>query len=212
MNRSFLLRLACVGLVLLGVLWLAQVLTQLDIGTLFVVVVVGGCVVGILAVKFILPRVADAVTAFLYSSGGVAGPEKSTQASAKIAQGDYAGAVVEYERLLAINPEDTLAIWEIARLRAEKLAEPKLAVSFLETQITNRTWSQDKGAYLLFRLAELHQDTLNDFDGALAVLERVMAQFPNTCHSANAHHRVNEIHQAQFKALTHQRQPEVKDA
>lgn len=212
MKRSLFLRLVWAWLGLLGLLWLALEIPKLDIGTLFVVVVVGGCVLGILAVKFILPRIGDAVGTFVYSSGGGVEPDESSKAAAKVAQGDYKGAIVEYEKLLASNAEDTLAISEIAKLQAEKLNEPRSALVFLEAQIASRSWSQDNEAFLLDRLADIHLETLNNIEGALEVLEKIIAQFPNTRHSANAHHRVNEIHKAQFKALNQQRHPHVGDA
>lgn len=204
MNRSLILRLGWVGLGLLAILWLAVKIPKLEIGTLFAVVLVGGCVLGLLAVKFILPRIGDAVGAFFYSSGEIAGPESSSKAAAKMAQGDFTGAIAEYEKMLASNPGDTLAISEIAKLHAEKLDDPRRAAAFLEAQISCRSWNEEDGAFLLFRLADVHEKALHDFDGALEVLARVISQFPNTRHSANAHHRVHEIQQAQFKALSHQ--------
>lgn len=217
MNRSFILRLGWIGLGLLVFFWLALEIRLLEIGTQFAVVLVGGCVLGILAVKFILPRIGDAVGTFIYSSGERAGPESSPKEAARLAQGDlaqgdYGGAIIEYERMLVDNPEDTLAISEIAKLWAERLHDPQRAIAFLETQIESRVWGQEDGAFLLFRLADIHLEALGDFGGALAVLEKVTSQFPNTRHSANAHHRVNEIHQAQFKALRHQHPTNASDA
>ena len=201
-----------VGLGLLVILWLGMKIPKLEIGTLFAVVLVGGCVLGLLAVKFLLPRIGDAVGAFFYSSGEIAGPESSSKAAAKLAQGDYSGAIAEYGNMLASNPGDILAISEIAKLQAEKLDDPHGAVAFLETQISSRAWNEEDGAFLLFRLVDVHEQALHDFDGALEILGRVISQFPNTRHSANAKHRVHEIHQAQFKALSHQRPPSKGDA
>lgn len=212
MNRSLILRLGWVGFGLLVILWLAVEIPKLDIGTLFAVVVLGGCVLGILVAKFILPRVGDAVGAFIYWSGEIAGPESSSKAAAKLAQGDYTGAIAEYEKILVSNPGDTLAISEIAKLHAEKLNDPQRAMAFLETQISSRSWSEEDGAFLLFRLADVHEEALHDFDGALEVLGRVISRFPNTRHSANAHHRLHEIHQARSQALSHQRPSSKADA
>jgi len=212
MNRSLILRLGWVGLGLLVILWLAVEIPKLEIGTLFAVVLVGGCLLGVLAVRFILPRIGDAVGAFFYSSGEIAGPESSSKAAARMAQGDFTGAIAEFETMLASNPGDTLAISEIAKLLAEKLDDPQKAAAFLETQISSRSWSEEDGAFLLFRLADVHEQALHDFDGALEVLGRVISQFPNTRHSANAHHRVHEIQQARSQPMNHQRPSSKGDA
>jgi hypothetical protein len=37
------------------------------------------------------------------------------------------------------------------------------------------------------------------------ILEQVVAHFPNTRHSANAHHRINELDQMKYKQTTEQR-------
>jgi outer membrane protein assembly factor BamD (BamD/ComL family) len=57
----------------------------------------------------------------------------------------------------------------------------------------------------MFRLAEIQQDKRKDLPAAQDVLEQIIANFPNTKHSANAHHKLQEVQQQQFKELAAQR-------
>jgi len=75
----------------------------------------------------------------------------------------------------------------------------------LQQHLESRAWPVDDAAFLMFRMAEIYTDRMHDFDAAHALLEEVIANFPNTRHSANAHHRINEVDQAKFKQVMEQR-------
>ena len=75
----------------------------------------------------------------------------------------------------------------------------------LTNHLQSREWSVDDGAFLLFRVVEVQTNHLHDFTAARSTLERVIASYPNTRHSANAHHKITELEQVEFKFIQEQR-------
>ena len=55
------------------------------------------------------------------------------------------------------------------------------------------------------RITEVYTTHLHDFGAARDMLEQVIGNFPNTRHSANAHHKITEVEQAEFAYLQSQR-------
>ena len=200
MHGRHIVRLVVIGLIGVFLGWLVRRLQGLDPGTTFVIVLFVGAGLGVLAAKVILPRIGDAVGAFFYAPGGVLITDEGTKGAARLAQGDYAGAIAEYEAELQQKPDDTLAIGEIAKIHAERLNDPETALNFLKTQLASRAWQPDGAAFILFRSAGIRADVMKDFAGAQAALEQVIATFPNTRHSANAHHKLNELAIQRLKA------------
>ena len=205
MNYTFIKRACVLGMLVIGCTAVIIKMRSLDVGSQFAITILGGCVVAIVIAKIVVPRLGDAVGTFFYSSSAVATPEQGTQASARLAQGDYEGAILEYESILRGQPDDTLAINEIASIRAHKLGDVRGALDFLQQQLEARDWPEDSAAFLMFRIVDLQLEMLHDYAGAQSVLEQVVTTFPNTRHSANAHHKIHEIQQAQFKAAAAER-------
>lgn len=162
---------------------------------------VGG---GIFFVMVILPKLGDAVGAAMYSSGEEITSDEGMKAAAKMASGDYLGAIDEYEEMMKIKPEDPFPVSEIAKIHADKLENPGKALAFLQEHLRSREWSAENAAFLMFRMVDLHLG-LHDFDSAKGILGQVVGNFPGTRHSANAKHRISEIEQAQFKEIQAQR-------
>jgi tetratricopeptide (TPR) repeat protein len=128
-----------------------------------------------------------------------------TKAAAKIAQGDYQGALAHYEKMLEDKPDDPFPVAEIAKVHAERLRNPQAALKALEEHLQSKDWPVDDAAFIMFRIADVHLTHRHDYDAARDMLEQVISNFPNTRHSANAHHRMSEIEQLQYKLLMEQR-------
>ncbi len=167
-----------------------------DIGEKFVVIMIALIVIAVLTVGFILPSIGDWIGNFFYSAPEKAEPDNYTKAASKLAQGDYAGAIREYQALARDEPSARFPIVEIAKIQLEKLENPNLAVQTLETSLTQRDWPQDDAAFLMSRIAELQLDPLGNPGRAIEYLQGVIARFPETRHSANATHRLHEIEKA----------------
>ena len=160
---------------------------------------------GVMFVTIILPGIGDAVGTVMYSSGEAVTKSEGMQAAAKMAAGDYEGAIGHYEKMLEDKPDDPFPVAEIAKIHAERLHDPHSALAALSNHLQIRDWPVDDAAFIMFRISEVYMTHLHDFGAARDMLEQVIGNFPNTRHSANAHHKVTEIEQAEFAYLQSQR-------
>ncbi|MBB5036292.1 tetratricopeptide repeat protein [Prosthecobacter dejongeii] len=201
MNRKQILRLCLIAfsLYLLKVGWDK---VQDNVGMMLVYFLGLGIVAGLLIVAYVLPWFGDAVGTAVYSSGEKIKATGSAKAAAKMAQGDYEGAIEEHEKELAADPSQTFPIVEMAKICADKLADPQRAQRLLQNHLQDYPWSPDDAALLRFRLVDLQLHHFKDFPTTRQLLERIIADFPNTRHSANAHHKLHELEQAEYKHLT----------
>lgn len=202
---EWIIRLCIAGLLILAAIMGWNWIDKENMGALFIYMIVVGVVGGLIGVKFFIPWVGDLLGTFFYSSGEEIQMDDSMKAIAKVAQGDYAGAISEYEKIAAAKPDDAFPIAEIAKIHADRLGDPEAALSYLYDKLEGKEWAPDAGAFLMFRIVEIHQDKRHDLTAAQEVLEQIIAHFPNTKHSANAHHKLQEVQQQQFKELAAER-------
>jgi tetratricopeptide (TPR) repeat protein len=205
MNRELIIRLclAALGILIIMLFWNA--LKEASDGMKLVFVIVVGVVGGILCVKFVIPWIGDAMGEAMFSSGEKVEQDEMTKAAACISQGDYAGAIGHYEKMLEEKPDDPFPVAEIAKIHAERLHDAQTALQVLSDHLQSKDWPVDDAAFIMFRIADLHLTQRHDFEAARDMLEQVIGNFPNTRHSANAHHKMSEIEQAQYKLLMEQR-------
>lgn len=204
-DRTLIIR-ACVAILavlIVMILW-NQVKGASD-GMKLVFVITVGLIGGILCVKYVIPWIGDAMGESLYSSGEVTEQDEMTKAAACISQGDYEGAIGHYEKMIEEKPEDPFPVAEISKIHAERLHDTDAALRVLEEHLQSRDWPVDDAAFIMFRIADVQLKHRHDFDAARDMLEQVIGNFPNTRHSANAHHKMTEIEQAQYKLLMDQR-------
>ena len=176
-------------------------IAEMDIGWGFVIFLFGGLVLALLLVKTFLPSIGDSISAFILSGGGkmtadeMAAAGTAPKVVAMIARGDFKGALKEYEMTLHKNPRDLHAMVEISKIHTDNLEQPELAVEFLKSQISERTWTVDEEAFILFRIADIHRHAQHDRQRSEDVLEQIQARFPKTRHSANAREKLDKWHQ-----------------
>lgn len=201
MNTRTLINLCLAGLLALILIWVQhnwkswenerEVYKLLSI----LLLAVGG---GFFFVLVILPKLGDAVGTVMYSSGETVKSDEGLKAAAKLAAGDYAGAIEEYEKMIQEKPDDAFPVSEIAKIHADKLHDPGKALAVLKQHLESKEWNEENASFLMFRMVDLYAGA-RDFDSAKDILEQVVGNFPGTRHSANAKHKINEIEQAQFK-------------
>jgi tetratricopeptide (TPR) repeat protein len=205
MNTALVIRICFITLALLVVALLWNFVKEAGDGVKLVLVIVLGLAGGLLAVKFVLPWLGDIMGEAVFSSGEKVEQDQMTKAAARIAQGDYKGAIEHYEKMLEDKPDDPFPVAEIAKVYAERLRDPQAALKALEEHLQSKDWPVDDAAFIMFRIADVHLTHRHDYDAARDMLEQVIGNFPNTRHSANAHHRMSEIEQLQYKLLMEQR-------
>ncbi|MEI6535537.1 MAG: hypothetical protein WCN98_09375 [Verrucomicrobiaceae bacterium] len=204
MSQRNILNLGIIGIFAIAVLFVMQKWHSeswqsnpiIPLIAVIVLAVVGGTFFALV----ILPKFGDAVGTVMYSSGEEITQDESMRAAAKMAAGDYHGAIEEFEKMLKNKPDDVFPISEIAKIHADKLHEPDKAINFLQEHIEGQEWTEDNAAFLMFRLADIlaHKQ---DFVAAHDMLEQVVGTFPGTRHSANAKHRINELEELEFKQI-----------
>jgi len=205
MNTALVIRICVVALVLLVIALLWDFVKDAGDGMKLVFTIMLGLAGGLLAVKFVIPWLGDVMGEAVFSSGEKVEQDQMTKAAARIAQGDYKGAIEHYEKMLEDKPDDPFPVAEIAKVHAERLRDPQAALKALEEHLQSKDWPVDDAAFIMFRIADVHLTHRHDFETARDMLEQIIGNFPNTRHSANAHHRMSEIEQMQYKLLMEQR-------
>ena len=205
MNTTLIIRICVVTLALLVIALIWSFFKEAGDGTKLVMVIVLGLTGGLLAVKYVIPMLGDAMSEAVFSSGEQVEQDEMTKAAAKIAQGDYKGAIEHYEKMLEDKPDDPFPVAEIAKVYAERLRNPQAALKALEEHQQSKDRPEDDAAFIMFRIADVHLTHRHDYETARDMLEQIISNFPNTRHSANAHHRMSEIEQMQYKLLMEQR-------
>lgn len=205
LNHSLVIRICIILLAVMVVAMLWNSVKDAGDGMKLVFVITMGLIGGILTVKYVIPWFGDLLGEAVFSSGEQVEQDEMTKAAACIAQGNYEGAIEHYEKMLEDKPEDPFPVAEIAKVHAERLHDPQAALRVLEEHLQSKEWPVDDAAFIMFRISDVHLTHLHDFEAAHDMLEQVIANFPNTRHSANANHKIHELEQAQYKLIMDQR-------
>ncbi len=148
--------------------------------------------VGIVFVIHVLPAIAHRFTHAVYDSAEMVEKDPMHDARAKVAQGDWPGAIEAFRAAAAADPLNRLPYVEIAKIQIDQLEDPAAAVDTLRHAIEGQEWQENDAAYLMFRLAEIYETSLGDHNSAATIMNQVIDQFPETRHSANARHKLRE--------------------
>jgi tetratricopeptide (TPR) repeat protein len=163
--------------------------------------------VGIFFVIQILPALAHRVTHAVYDSAEMMEHDVMHDARSLLAQGDYEGAIAAFQQAAAADPLNRLPWVEIAKVYKDNLGNPAAAIQTIRHALESQAWEVSDAAYFLFRLAELYDEVEGDRASAVAIMEQVIAQFPETRHSANASHKLHEwSQQAEAAAMADEEQ------
>jgi len=168
--------------------------TNTSIMLRFGATVLAGVYAGFLAVAYLLPIFTNKVSDMVFSdSGQTAAPDGLATARGLVAQGEYEAAIQEYTKAIEKDPENRLAWTDVAKIYADKLEQPELAVATYRSAYDNMEWSEEDAAFFLFRISEWQLDELDDRDAGIATLEEVRAAYPETRHSANATNQLRQL-------------------
>ena len=148
--------------------------------------------VGIVFVIHVLPAIAQRFTHAVYDSAEMVERDPMHDARAKVAQGDWEGAIEAFRLAAAADPLNRLPWVEISKIQLDELEDPAASVQTLRTAIEGQEWEENDAAYLMFRLAEIYNEHMSDRNSAASIMQQVIDQFPESRHSANARHKLRE--------------------
>lgn len=148
--------------------------------------------IGVIFVIHVLPAIAHRFTHAVYDSAEMVDKDPMHDARAKVAQGDWEGAIEAFRQAASVDPLNRLPWVEISKIQLDHLEDPAAAVQTLRHAIEDQEWQENDAAYLMFRLAGIYDANLNDRMSAASIMQQVMDQFPETRHSANARHKLHE--------------------
>jgi|TARA_B100001250_G_scaffold202287_1_gene173441 tetratricopeptide (TPR) repeat protein len=192
-NKKLILILISVSATVLLAWTISSKWNEWEIGTKFVATFFIAIGLGLFVVLVLLPSLADKIGAFFFSAPEQIKPDPLIKAAAKVSQGDYEGAIKAYRAIASEEPENRFPVFEIAKIQQEYLNDVDAAIETFEDSLENTDWAENDAAAILFRLQQIYLESKQDEEHATALLQTVIDRFPETRHSANAHHRLNEI-------------------
>ncbi len=192
-NKKLILILISVSATVLLAWTISSKWNEWEIGTKFVATFFIAIGLGLFVVLVMLPSLADKIGAFFFSAPEQIKPDPLIKAAAKVSQGDYEGAIKAYRAIASEEPENRFPVFEIAKIQQEYLNDVDAAIETFEDSLENTDWAENDAAAILFRLQQIYLESKQDEEHATALLQTVIDRFPETRHSANAHHRLNEI-------------------
>jgi tetratricopeptide (TPR) repeat protein len=148
--------------------------------------------VGIVFVIHVLPAIAHRFTHAVYDSAEMVEKDPMHDARAKVAQGDWDGAIEAFRAAAAADPLNRLPYVEISKIQLDQLEDAPAAIQTLRHAIEGQEWQENDAAYLMFRLAEIYDTKMEDRMSAGSIMQQVIEQFPESRHSANARHKLRE--------------------
>ncbi|MGL4401004.1 MAG: tetratricopeptide repeat protein [Luteolibacter sp.] len=148
--------------------------------------------VGIFFVVYLLPFFAERATHSVYDSAEMVEKDVMHDARSLMAQGDYEGAIAAFKQAAAADPLNRLPWVEIAKIQKTNLEDSAAAIATIRHALESQAWEVNDAAYFLFRLAELYDEVEGNRGSAVAIMNQVIEQFPETRHSANARNKLHE--------------------
>jgi tetratricopeptide (TPR) repeat protein len=144
----------------------------------------------------LLPMLGELAGNFLFTPSQEIERGPHSDALAKLAAGDFEGAIEEYRKVFEEDPQDTHAASEIVRLYCDKLHQPEAASDFLVEALSVEGRTIEDWAYLSERMVDVCWTQQRDGMRARAILIQIAEQMPETRQAANAMHRLQEIDRA----------------
>ena len=148
--------------------------------------------VGIVFVTQVLPKFAEKITHAVYDSGEEVEADPFHDALVLMAQGEWEAAIESFKVATQQDPYNRVPWVEIAKIQKTKLKDPASAVATLREAIQGQEWAENDAAFLMFRLAEIYEEDIEDHTAAAAIMEQIIEQFPESRHSANARTKLHE--------------------
>jgi len=160
------------------------------------VLMLAGLYAGIMFVLYVLPTITEKATTAVLDSGELVETDPLHDARAAYARGDYEVAIEVYRNFTTEDPYNRLPWVEVAKIQHDNLEDPEAAAGTLREALESREWPINDAAYFMGRLSEIYLNDLDGQEACITILNQMIELFPETRHSANASHKLNEIARA----------------
>lgn len=148
---------------------------------------------GILTVLYVLPVIVDKLSEEMMGSTAEVDEDPLDEARAAVAAAEYPDAIAIYRMFWLENLGNRHPLVEITKIQRRYLKSPAAAVNTLEEGLEEYEWPEDDAAFLMFRIAEIYEEDLEDKDEVIAVMKRVIRELKGTRHEGNAAHKLREL-------------------
>ncbi|RJP65265.1 MAG: hypothetical protein C4532_17875 [Candidatus Abyssobacteria bacterium SURF_17] len=119
-----------------------------------------------------------------------------TEAERKAAQDDLPGAIAEYEKVIAEDPDDMTARFRLAELCYENEEYRKAAMSYEAILTRASRLDVHQHCSALTRLSEIYATHLNDIKGARKHVKTIIEKYPGTKYAGYAMERLDKLEEA----------------
>lgn len=116
-----------------------------------------------------------------------------SEAEKKVAQDDLPGAILEYEKVIAKDPEDIVARFRLADLCHQNEDYRKAALAYESIIARKQQLSMSQHCSALTRLSELYSEHLHDVQKAGIFVQAIIDQYPGTKYADYAAERLKNL-------------------
>ncbi len=186
-----------VGWIFLGV-YLAMYLA-FAIGTYKVLAMSVTTILYVIVLVFLLvlqgPLVAELVSQSVIpdASRGLKLIKVYTEAERRVAQDDLAGAIVEYEKVIAQDPDDVTARFRLAELCYQNEEYRKAAMAYETLLAREKELDMNRHCSALTRLSEIYAQHLGDIEKARKHVQTIIDKYPGTKYAGYAMDRLDSL-------------------
>ncbi len=159
---------------------------------IFGLIVLLAVVIGAITALSLLPALGESFGNLFYGSNQEIEKNPHSAALSRSAQGDFEGAIEEYQAVYHANPADIMAVSEIVHIYCDRLHDYAQAAETLEGVLEEELPVEDS-AFFCNRLVDVYWLYQHDAISARRVLIQIAESMPDTKHAANAQHRLQQI-------------------
>lgn len=161
----------------------------------FAGVILVALVAGVFLAMSIVSAIGDWMGNVVVNPGEQAAHDPHNDAQARVAQGDYEGAIRIFLEIFEKDPADVHALSEAGRLHAEKRGDIASAAAVFENALQAEL-PHEQSAFIANKLVDVYWNYQGDAARAKGLLAQIIETMPETKYAANALHRVHEIDRA----------------
>jgi tetratricopeptide (TPR) repeat protein len=116
-----------------------------------------------------------------------------SEAETKVVKDDLPGAILEYEKVIAEDPDDIVARFRLAELCCQNEEYRKAAMGYEAILARKKLLSTSQHCSALTRLSEIYAEHLNDTATARTFVQTIVDQYPGTKYAGYAIERLKNI-------------------